>query len=85
MVFSQPVDFYAISQCLSSSISLIHNIVTNTFVLFVFHLHIHFSSPFGQFGREKSSIKNMSIQNTLINSSRKGSLYGHVTGRGLSD
>lgn len=54
-------------------------------MLFVFNSHVHFCSPFGQFGRESSLIKNTSIQNTLINSSRKSSLYRHMTGRGLSD
>lgn len=42
MVFSQPVDFYAISQCLSSSISLIYSIVTNTFNVVCFQLTCSF-------------------------------------------
>ena len=53
MVFSHTVDFYAISQCLSSSISLIYSIVNDTFMLIVFNSHVNFCSPFGQFGREK--------------------------------
>lgn len=68
------VNSFPISLCLSSSLSLIYNIVTNTFMSLALLLHIDFSFPLGGFWRDhwlgEKSMQNKGLNSSVIESFR---------------